>query len=124
MSPSLEGGDPRWRRAAAAALLALVLLEVLWELWLAPLKPGGSWLALKALPLLAFAPGVAQGRLRARQWTLLLLPWYVAEGLVRAFSESGRQSLCAGAAAALALAALAAGLGWFRAQGRAPRSPV
>ena len=124
MSPSLEGGDPRWRRAAAAALLALALLEVLWELWLAPLKPGGSWLALKALPLLAFAPGVAQGRLRARQWTLLLLPWYVAEGIVRAFSESGRQSVCAGVAAALALAALAAGLGWFRAQGRAPRSPV
>jgi uncharacterized membrane protein len=53
-----------------------------------------------------------------------VLPWYVAEGVVRAFSESGRQALCAGAAAALALVALAAGLGWFRAQGRAPRPPV
>ena len=81
-------------------------------------------LALKALPLLALTPGVAQGRVRARQWTLLVLPWYVAEGVVRAFSESGRQALCAGAAAALALVALAAGLGWFRAQGRAPRPPV
>jgi uncharacterized membrane protein len=123
MSPSPDG-SPRWRRAAAAALLALALLELLWELWLAPLKPGGSWLAVKALPLLVLTPAVAQGRVRARQWTLLLLPWYVAEGVVRALSESGRHALCAGAAAALALAALAAGLGWFRAQGRAPRPPV
>jgi uncharacterized membrane protein len=123
MSPSRDG-SARWRRAAAASLLALALLEVLWELWLAPLKPGGSWLALKAVPLLALTPGVARGRVRARQWTLLLLPWYGAEGVVRTFSESGRQALCAGAAAALALAALAAGLGWFRAQGRAARPPV
>ena len=123
MSPSPDG-SARWRRAAAASLLALALLEVLWELWLAPLKPGGSWLALKAVPLLALTPGAAQRRVRARQWTLLVLPWYVAEGVVRAFSESGRQALCAGVAAALALAALAAGLGWFRAQGRAPRPPV
>lgn len=123
MSPSPDG-SPRWRRGAAAALLALALLELLWELWLAPLKPGGSWLAVKALPLLALTPGVAQGRVRARQWTLLLLPWYVAEGVVRALSESGRHALCAAVAAALAFAALAAGLGWFRAQGRAPRPPV
>ncbi|HEY7944900.1 MAG: DUF2069 domain-containing protein [Burkholderiales bacterium] len=124
MSRSPEGGsDPRWRRATTAALVALALLEILWELWLAPLKPGGSWLALKALPLLALTPGVAQGRLRARQWALLLLPWYLAEGVVRAFSETGRQALCAGAAVALALAALAAGLGWFRAQGRLRRAP-
>jgi uncharacterized membrane protein len=123
MSPSPDG-NARWRRAAAASLLTLALLEMLWELWLAPLKPGGSWLALKAVPLLALTPGVAQGRVRARQWTLLVLPWYVAEGVVRAFSESGRQAVCAGAAAALALAALAAGPGWFRAQGRAPRPPA
>jgi len=123
MSPSRDG-SARWRRAAAASLLALELLELLWELWLAPLQPGGSWLALKAVPLLALTPGVARGRVRARQWTLLLLPWYVAEGVVRASSENGRQALCAGAAAALALVALAAGLGWFRAQRRLERPPI
>jgi uncharacterized membrane protein len=123
MSPSRDG-SAHWRRATAASLLALALLELLWELWLAPLKPGGSWLALKAVPLLALTPGVARSRVRARQWTLLLLPWYGAEGVVRAFSENGRQALCAGTAAALALAALAAGLGWFRAQGRPERPPV
>jgi uncharacterized membrane protein len=124
MSPSPEVGDSRWRRAATAALLALALLELLWEFWLAPLKPGGSWMALKALPLLALVPGVARGRKRARQWMLILLPWYVAEGIVRALSENGRQSLCAGAAVAVTLAALGAGLGWFRAEGRLPRPGV
>ncbi|HKW79433.1 MAG TPA: DUF2069 domain-containing protein, partial [Casimicrobiaceae bacterium] len=103
MSRSLEI-DSRWRRGTVAALTALALLECLWELWLAPLRPGGSWLALKALPIFALLPGVARGELRARQWALLLLPWYVAEGIVRAVSESGRQALVAGAAAALALA--------------------
>ncbi|HEY2865091.1 MAG TPA: DUF2069 domain-containing protein [Casimicrobiaceae bacterium] len=124
MSPSPDAGDFRWRRATATTLLALALLELLWELWLAPLKPGGSWMALKALPLLAFVPGVAQGRKRARQWTLILLPWYVAEGIVRALSEDGRQALCAAAAVAVALAALGAGLGWFRAEGHPPRPGV
>jgi uncharacterized membrane protein len=104
-----------WRRALVAALAALILLEILWELWLAPLKPGGSWLALKALPLALLWPGIARGRLRAGQWALLLLPWYVAEGVVRAWSDAGRQALCATTAAALALSALAAGLAWLRA---------
>jgi uncharacterized membrane protein len=106
-------GD-RWRRAAAASLGALALLEILWELWLAPIKPGGSWLALKAVPLLALWPGVAKGKLRSCQWALLLLPWYFAEGLVRAASETGRQALCASVAAAMALVALGAGLAWVR----------
>ena len=124
MSPSRDGGiDPRWPRAVVATLVALALLEILWELWLAPLRLGGSWLALKGLPLLALVPGVAGGRLRARQWMLLLLPLYLAEGVVRAFSEGGRQALCAGVAAVLSLAALTAGLGWFRAQGRARARP-
>jgi uncharacterized membrane protein len=95
-------------------LATLALLEICWELWLAPLRPGGSWLALKALPLVALWPGVARSRTRALQWVLLLLPWYFAEGVVRAFSESGRQALCAATAAALSLATIASGLAYVR----------
>ena len=109
-----------WRRATLAILLMLALLEILWEMWLAPLRPGGSWLAFKALPLIGLVPGVAKGRLRARQWALIVLPWYVAEGVVRALSESGRQALCAAMAAMLALAAIAAGLAWLRAERTRP----
>ena len=91
----------RWRRTTAALLATLALVEICWELWLAPLRPGGSWLALKALPLVALWPGVARSRIRALQWALLLLPWYFAEGVVRGFSESGRHALCAVTAAAV-----------------------
>ena len=103
-----------WRRTTTALLAALALMEICWELWLAPLKPGGSWLALKALPLVALWPGVARSRTRALQWTLLLLPWYFAEGVVRGFSESGRHALCAVTAAALSLATIASGLAYVR----------
>ena len=34
------------RRVAVATLLALIALCLAWELFLAPLRPGGSWLAL------------------------------------------------------------------------------
>ena len=104
----------RWRRTTAALLATLALVEICWELWLAPLKPGGSWLALKALPLVALWPGVVRSRTRALQWALLLLPWYFAEGVVRGFSESGRHALCAVTAAELSLATIASGLAYVR----------
>jgi uncharacterized membrane protein len=104
----------RWRRTTAALLATLALMEICWELWLAPLKPGGSWLALKALPLVALWPGVVRSRTRTLQWVLLLLPWYFAEGVVRGFSESGRHALCAVTAAVLSLATIASGLAYVR----------
>ena len=53
------------RLAAVVSLLALIALGLAWELWLAPLRPGGSWLALKVLPLLLPLPGL----LRLRMFT-------------------------------------------------------
>jgi uncharacterized membrane protein len=106
--------DSEWRRATVAALAALALLEFCWEMWLAPLKPGGSWMALKALPIVALWPGVARDKTRALQWTLLLLPWYFAEGVVRAFSEGGRHALCAIAATALSLTTIGCALNYIR----------
>lgn len=101
-------------RATLAGLIALVALEVLWETTLAPLRAGGGWLALKALPLALVVPGVARGARKARQWLALLLPWYAAEGIVRAWSETGRHALVAATAALLAIATFACVLGWLR----------
>lgn len=84
---------------------ALVLLQLLWETWLAPLRPGGSWLALKALPLALLWPGLARGRPRTRTVTALLLLLYFAEGVVRAFSETGRHALVAAVATLLCVLA-------------------
>jgi uncharacterized membrane protein len=108
-------------RITVTALLALVLLLVLWETTLAPLRPGSGWWALKAVPLVLVLPGVARGGRRARQWLALLLPFYVAEGCARAHSGHGRHALIAGVAAALALAAFAGVLAWFRSERPAHR---
>lgn len=98
--------------------VALTLLELLWELVLAPL-PGGRWLAVKALPLALLLPGLARGKRKAQQWLALLTPWYFAEALVRALTEPGRHGLVAGMAATVALLTFAAVLQSFRAERRA-----
>jgi uncharacterized membrane protein len=76
-------------RTALASLLALIALCLAWELWLAPLRPGGSWLVLKALPLLAPVFGVLHRRRYTFQWASMLVLGYVAEGAVRAATEPG-----------------------------------
>ena len=74
---------------ASAALLALIILSVAWEWWLAPLRPGGSALVLKAVPLLLALPGVWRRRLYTLQWASMLILLYFAEGVVRGWSDHG-----------------------------------
>lgn len=90
-------------RLAAATLIALVALCLAWELWLAPLRPGGSWLALKVLPLLPALPGVLRGRLYTFRWAMMLVLAYFTEGVVRAWSEPGTTAALATAEIVLAL---------------------
>lgn len=80
---------PRW---AIANLVALGLLLLLWELALAPIRPGGSWLALKAVPLLAPLSGLLAHRRYTFQWTTMLALAYVAEGLARGVSDPAELS--------------------------------
>ena len=77
------------RTIAIGAWIVLFLFFLLWELWLAPIRPGGSWLALKALPLLLPLRGLLRGNTQSFQWALLLVLAYVLEGAVRVF-EPGR----------------------------------
>lgn len=80
------------RVVAVLALLALVVLMLGWELWWAPLRPGGSWLALKALPLLVPLPGLLRFRMRSYRALALFVWLYFVEGAVRAFSDRGLSS--------------------------------
>ncbi|MEO8134600.1 MAG: DUF2069 domain-containing protein [Betaproteobacteria bacterium] len=82
-------------RIPLLAVLTLIGVLMLWELWLAPIRPGGSWLALKVLPLVLAVPGLLRGRTYTWQWLSLALPFYVAEGIVRGWSEAGRVRLLA-----------------------------
>jgi uncharacterized membrane protein len=72
---------------AVTSLIALIALCVLWELVLAPLRPGGSWLVLKVVPLLIPLRGVLKRDIYTMQWSSMLILLYLAEGAVRATSD-------------------------------------
>jgi uncharacterized membrane protein len=105
--------------AACALLITLIFLLVAWELFLAPVKPGGSWLVLKVLPLLAPLFGVLHARRYTFQWSTLLIWVYVAEGSLRTFSDTGLSARLAFAETLLAVGYFAAAVAFLRAS-RAP----
>ncbi len=74
---------------ASASLVALIVLTLLWELWLAPLRPGGSWLVLKAVVLLLPLMGILKGRRYTYQWASMFILLYFTEGVMRAWSDVG-----------------------------------
>ena len=81
---------------SSASLIALIFLCVAWELWLAPIRPGGSWLVLKALPLLLPLMGILKGRRYTYQWAPMLILAYFSEGVARAWSDQGLSAGLAG----------------------------
>ena len=72
---------------AAGSLLCLIALCLAWELWLAPIRPGGSWLALKALPLCLPLAGLLKNRMYTYRWVSLMVWLYFAEGAMRAYAD-------------------------------------
>lgn len=79
-----------------ASLVALILLGIAWEMFLAPLRPGGSWLVLKVLPLLIPLRGVIKRDIYTLQWSSMLILLYFAEGIVRATSDKNNLSAALG----------------------------
>jgi len=77
------------RLGAGASLVALIMVCLAWEGWLAPLKPQGSLLILKALPLLLPLFGILYGRRYTYQWACMFILLYFTEGVVRAWADHG-----------------------------------
>ena len=75
----------RW--LAVTCVLGLIVVALCWELWLAPLRPGGSWIALKALPLCIPLSGLLKNRMYTYRWVSLMVWLYFIEGVVRAYSD-------------------------------------
>ncbi|MCX7946175.1 MAG: DUF2069 domain-containing protein [Hydrogenophilus sp.] len=92
-APDREKGEERrkeksrlfWSIVASAIALTLGVVCVVWEGWGAPIRAGGSWLVVKALPLAFWFPGLVKGRLRSAQWTALGCSGYLLEAATRAF---------------------------------------
>lgn len=100
--------------AASVSLIALIALCLAWELRVAPLRTGGSWLVLKTLPLLAPLFGILHGRRYTHQWASLLILAYLAEGLVRVTSDTGVMRAMAGIEVALAMVFFVASVSYAR----------
>lgn len=76
------------RLLAVGSLLGLIMLGLAWEMRLAPLRPGGSWMALKVLPLVIPLAGLLKNRMYTYRWVSLLVWLYFTEGVVRAWSDA------------------------------------
>lgn len=72
---------------AIASLVILIGWLVAWEMVVAPLRPGGSLLALKALPLFIPLRGVVKRELYTLQWSSMVILLYFTEGVVRAWAD-------------------------------------
>ena len=76
------------RFLAVLSLIGLIVLGLVWELWLAPLRPGGTLLALKVLPLCIPLAGLLKNRMYTYRWVSLFIWLYFTEGVVRAWGDA------------------------------------
>jgi uncharacterized membrane protein len=72
---------------SCASLIALIILLILWETLLAPLRPGGSWMVIKVIPLLFPLRGILKREIYTMQWSSMFILLYFTEGVVRARSD-------------------------------------
>jgi uncharacterized membrane protein len=107
---------------ALLSLVALIALSLAWELWLAPLRPGGSALAIKALPLAFALPGVWRRSVYTLQWASMLVLLYLAEGVVRGMTDGGLSARLGWAEALLSLACFTCALCYVAPFKRAARA--
>ena len=78
----------RTRLLAVLSLTCLIVLGLVWELWLAPLRPGGTLLALKVVPLCIPLAGLLKNRMYTYRWVSLFIWLYFTEGVVRAWGDA------------------------------------
>ena len=104
----------------STSLIALIALCVAWELWLAPQRAGGSWLVLKALPLLIPLFGILRGKVYTHRWITLFIIVYFVEGVVRACTDKGLSAQLAGIEIALTVVLFASAIFYVRSSQRNP----
>jgi uncharacterized membrane protein len=106
--------DSPQKASAIASIAALIVLCIAWEMVLAPLRPGGSWLVLKVIPLLLPLRGILKRDVYTLQWSSMLILLYFAEGIVRATTEPGLSSILGWAEVALTVAFFVSTLCYLR----------
>jgi uncharacterized membrane protein len=110
----------RYQLTTSVSLITLIFLCLLWEGWLAPLRPGGSWLILKGAFLLIPLFGILRGKRYTYKWVSLFIQFYLLEGAFRATSDSGMSQWLAVGETVLASIIFVGAILYIRAT-RAPR---
>ncbi len=105
-----------WPILTTLAAAALMVFGLAWELFLDPLRPGGSWLALKVLPLALALRGLYGGPIYTYKWMSPVIWVYVGEALVRIAGLTPSERLLAWNSLALSTALAIVILAGARAQ--------
>lgn len=109
---------------ASLSLIALILLSLAWEGFLAPIKPEGSKLILKAVPLLLPLFGILKGRRYTYQWSCMFILIYFTEGAVRAWADHGLSAKLAMLEVFLSVVYFACAIFYARLTRQAPQPAV
>ena len=119
---NLTRARPGLAAGALLALITMIVLSLAWELWLAPLRPGGSALALKAIPLLLALRGTFRRSVYTLQWASMLVLLYLAEGIVRGMTDGGLSARLGWLEALLAITFFVCALSYVAPFNRAARA--
>ena len=78
---------PKHVELPSGSWIALIILTLLWEGWLAPVKPPGLWLIIKSLPLLIPLFGMLHEKRTHFVIAGLIAMPYLTEGIVISWTE-------------------------------------
>jgi uncharacterized membrane protein len=92
---------PLFQAITVTAVIAMILLTTVWELWLAPLGGTPSWVVLKAFALMLPLRGLLHGRRYTFQWYTMFILLFFMEGVMRAWGDKGLSQMLAGVQVAL-----------------------
>ncbi|BDW11509.1 hypothetical protein PSHI8_15920 [Polynucleobacter sp. SHI8] len=73
------------QKLAFVCAILLCLLCIAWEWFISPLRPNGSWMVLKCIPLGLMLPGLYRGKNYQSQATSMIILLYFLEGFARLF---------------------------------------
>ena len=75
--------------SASLSLIALIILNLLWEIFYNPLHSEGSLMVIKSVILLIPLSGILKKNRYTYQWSSMFILLFFIEGVVRFYSETG-----------------------------------
>ena len=74
---------------SVACLISMSIWCVLWEGYLTTNVGNGSWMTIKSIPIILPLFGILRNKVKAYQYSVLLVFPYFIEGTVRTYADTG-----------------------------------